>query len=265
MASVVNRYVIFVIVLAATVPNITCNAGAGKERPELVIAAAISLKDVFVDLGREFESLHNVKIIFNFAGSNSLQRQLENGAPADLFASASVAELDALVGQQLILPETRRTFAGNSVVLIGRAPPDGGDFGFDDLADQRISHIALGSGGVPVRIYCEEVLRELGLWNRLSGKYVFGNNARQVLQYVASGEAEAGLVYSTDAQSSPDVRVMQKADLSWHRPIVYPVAVVSDSHSPELAKDFIDFLLSASGRKTLLGHGFALPSEYRGP
>ena len=255
----------FVIVLAATVPNISCNARSGKDRSELVIAAAISLKDAFVDLGRAFEALHNVKITFNFAGSNSLQRQLENGAPADLFASASAAEIDALMRQQLLLPETLRTFAGNSVVLIGREQPDGGDFGFDDLAGGQISLIAIGSRGVPVRIYCEEVLQRLGLWNRLSDKYVFGNNARQVLQYVASGEADAGLVYGTDAHSSSHVRVMQKADLSWHQPIVYPIAVVSDSPSPELSKDFIAFLLSASGKRTLAEYGFILPSEHHGP
>lgn len=250
----INRYVAFFLLILFLLTGQECTRKS--ERQELFVAAAVSLKAAFTDIGRQFEAAHPVTITFNFGGSNLLQRQIETGAPADVFASAAEAQMDALQQKNLIVASTRVDFASNEVVLITPAdsPLTGGTF--QDLATSRIAAVAIGSPEVPVRIYSEEVLRHLGLWDQVLPKGVFGQNTRQVLDYVARGEVDAGLVYATDAAVNPAVRVLAVADPSWRRPIIYPAAVVADSPRQTLAKQFLDFLVSEPGRRTIERYGF---------
>ena len=241
---------LFVLILSG------CSTGTPDNREGLLVAAAASLKEVMTDIGNAFTTRYGTPVIFNFSGSNLLQRQIEAGAPADLFASAAAIQMDTLAARHLIIQETRTTFATNTIVLV--VPEDRPQLihTFDDLSDDRINRIAIGGEGVPIRVYSEEVLRHIGLWDTLSSKYIFGGNTRQVLEYVARGETDAGLVYRTDALIRSNIQVVAEADSSWHRPIAYPIAVVTDSRQQTAARQFIAFVMSEAGREIVRQHGF---------
>jgi molybdate transport system substrate-binding protein len=234
-------------------------AACAQARPELIVSAAVSLKDAFTKIGRRFEAKEGAVVTFNFGASSLLQRQIETGAPADVFASAAEIQMDRLAQQHLILPDSRKNFACNTLVLIVPGNSRLKAARFQDLGTAAFSRIALGSPGVPVRLYSEEALRMLNVWERVLPKCVFGENARQVLDYVARGEVDAGLVYATDAALMPKVRVAAVADSAWHRPILYPVAVVADSRQPDLARRFIAYLTGKEGQDVLKKYGFTVP------
>lgn len=227
----------------------------------LLVSATASLKDAFTEIGKHFEAQEHVKVAFNFGASSLLQRQIETGAPVDVFASAAETQMDQLQQKKLILPDTRKDFAGNTLVLVVPASSPLKKGSFADLATNKIPRIAIGAPGVPIRLYSEDVFKKLKLWDAVQPKCVFGENVRQVLDYVARGEVDAGLVYATDAVLLPGVRVLAIADASWSRPILYPVAVVSDTRQAALAKRFISYLSGKNGQKTLSKYGFILPKQ----
>ncbi len=246
--------ILLLIVLGLTL--VACSSRPSEDRTELLVAAAASLKEVLTDIGAAFETQYGTKITFNFAGSNLLQRQIETGAPMDIFASAAAMQMDALAAQKLIISDTRRMFATNAMVLITPQDSPIAIETFDDLTKEQITRIALGSAGVPIRLYSEETLRHIGLWDTLSSKFIFGGNTRQVLEYVARGETDVGLVYQTDALIRPKVRLVAEADSSWHHPIEYPIAVITSSPQQEIARQFIAFIMSDVGQEIVRRHGF---------
>lgn len=248
--------VLILCLIAFALPLVACSTAPSDDREELLVAAAASLKDVMTDLGAAFEATEGVKVSFNFAGSNLLQRQIETGAPADLFASAADAPMDVLASRDLIIRDTRKAFATNTLVLITPQDSPHAVNSFDDLTGAEMGLIALGGDGVPIRLYSEDLLRRKGLWDSLSSKFIFGANTRQVLAYVARGETDAGLVYRTDAVISDRVRIAAQAEPSRHRPIAYPVAVISGSRQEAAARRFIAYIISDAGQKIIRKHGF---------
>lgn len=249
--------------VALTFLGIQWSPAYAQSSATLLVSAAASLKDAFTQIGKQFEAQEQakVKIEFNFGASSLLQRQIETGAPVDVFASAAETQMDQLQQKKLILSDTRKDFAGNTLVLIVPASRLLKKGSFADLATSEIPRIAIGAPGVPIRLYSEEVLRKLKLWDAVQPKCVFGENVRQVLDYVARGEVDAGLVYATDAALLPGVRILATADPAWSRPILYPVAVVSDTRQAALAKRFITYLSGNDGQKTLRKYGFTLPKQ----
>ncbi|MBM3264940.1 MAG: molybdate ABC transporter substrate-binding protein [candidate division Zixibacteria bacterium] len=234
---------------------------ASEEKPDaLLVGAAISLKEPLEEIGRRFETETGRRVVFNLSASNLLQRQIETGAPADVFASAATSPMDALETAGLILPQTRKDFASNTLVLIVSVTDTLAIRSFEELKNADIHRIAIGSQDAPVRLYAEETLRHLGLWEMVLPKLVFGQNARQVVEYVARGEADAGLAYRTDAQRNAQIRVLATADTLWHRPIVYPIAVVAGRPYISLAIRFVDFTAGPVGREILARHGFGAPA-----
>jgi molybdate transport system substrate-binding protein len=223
---------------------------------------AISMKDVVEALGRRFTESHaGVRLRYNFGSSGELQKQIEAGAPVDLFISAAQRQMDELEKQGLIASATRRVFARNVLVVIKPA-----DSTLDlakpaDLLDSRVARLAIGNPRtVPVGQYTEESLRALGLWDRVHPKVVLAENVRQALDYVARGEVEAGFVYTTDAATRPgQVKEAFRPPEDSYRPIVYPVAVVKDSGHRALAEAFIELLLGRDAQAVLTRLGFQLP------
>lgn len=246
--------ILLLIVLSLTL--VACSSRPSEDRTELLVAAAASLKEVLTDIGVAFETRYGTKITFNFAGSNLLQRQIETGAPVDIFASAAAIQMDVLAAQGLVISATRRMFATNAMVLIIPRDSPVAIESFADLTDERITRIALGSAGAPIRLYSEETLRHIGLWDTLSSKFIFAGNTRQVLEYVARGETDAGLVYQTDALIRPKVRLVAEADSSWHHPIEYPIAVIAGSPQQDIARQFIAFIMSDAGQEIVRRYGF---------
>lgn len=236
----------------------TSSATAGNETIELHVSAAASLTDVMKELAAAYEKEHpNVKIVFNFGSSGALQQAIENGGETDLFFSAAQKQMNALEQAGLLAPETRRDLLQNEVVLI--VPKDGGKDlkDFKQVTGNEISHIALGEPkGVPVGQYSEEVFKKLGILDAVKAKAVYGSDVRQVLSWVESGEAECGVVYATDAAVSDKVRVAAKAPAETHKPIIYPAAVLKAAKQANVAKDFLAFAASGSGRTLFEKYGF---------
>ncbi len=231
--------------------------------PEITVSAAASLKNAFDEISRLYESRTGTKVVFNYGASGVLQKQIENAAPVDVFASAGARQMDALERAGLILPETRRDFARNTLVLI---VPHDAAFVPDSLTqlnDSRLQRLAIGNPKtVPAGQYAQQSLVKLGLWPQLASRLVLAEDVRQVLDYVARGEADAGLVYASDVALMRDaVRVVASAPEDSHDPILYPIAVIKDSRQKESAQRFVEFVLSPEGQAILQHKGFQGVSE----
>jgi molybdate transport system substrate-binding protein len=226
---------------------------------ELTLSVAISMKDAVEQVGRLFtQAQPGVVLRYNFGASGALARQIEAGAPVDVFVSAARREMDELEGRGLIDPATRRVFARNVLVVV--TP---GDARLDlatpaDLLAPRVTRVVIGNPKtVPAGRYTEESLRALGLWERLRPRIVLAENVRQALDYVARGEVDAGFVYATDAAARPgEVREAFRPAADTYRPIVYPAAVVRDSRQRALARAFVESLLGAPAQAVLRRLGF---------
>ncbi len=225
---------------------------------ELTVSAAASLADAFKALAPGFEAAHpGAKLRFNFAASGQLLQQIAQGAPVDVFASADEATMDRANAQQLIAPASRRVFASNALVLV--TPPGSTVASLVDLNQAGIKRIAVGKPAtVPVGRYTQQALQSARLWQALQPKLVPADHVRQVLDYVARAEVEAGFVYRSDAQGAKD-KVRVAMTVGGHEPVRYPVAVVTGSRQAALAQAFVDHLLGQAAQARLQQQGFGAP------
>ena len=223
----------------------------------LTVSAAASLQDALEAIEPIYKNNQTeVDITYNFGSSGSLQQQIEQGAPVDIFISAAAKQMDALEAKNLLLPDTRRDLLKNEMVLI--VPKDNTTItSFEDLGTDALTRIALGEpGSVPAGQYAEEVLTSLGLLDAVKPKVVYAKDVRQVLSYVATGNVDAGIVYTSDAKVSEDVKVVATASEDSHSPIVYPIAVLQDSVNPEAARELQDFLFTSEAQTIFEEYGF---------
>lgn len=223
---------------------------------DLTVSAASSLANAFADLGHAFEVAHpGDRVVLNLAASDVLLRQIEQGAPADVFASADEATMDRAAAARSIDPSTRRDFAGNTLVLIvaaaARVPK-----ALDELTGPGYAHIAIGNPeSVPAGRYARQVLVDAKLWDALQPQLVPTQNVRQALDYVARGEAQAGFVYATDAALLKD-KVGVALVVPTATPVRYPIAVTAASAHAQLARRFVEFAASADAQAVLGRYGF---------
>lgn len=229
---------------------------------EVIFSAAASMQDVLQEIKELYLSEYpQAKIIFNFGSSGSLQRQIEQGAPVDLFISAAPQQMDDLAKQQLLLNGTRQNLVKNQMVLVTSQNNQAID-NFDDLAQQSIQQVALGEPkSVPAGKYAREILVSLDLIDRIEPKTVYGKDVRQVLNYVATGNIAAGIVYRTDTMATKNVKIVATAPEKIYSPAIYPVAVVKDSHHPEAARQLLRFLFTPQARAIFKKHGFINVSD----
>ena len=226
---------------------------------ELSLSVAVSMKEAVEELARGFAAGRpGVALRFNFGASGELQKQIEAGAPVDLFVSAAQRQMDELEKAGLIVTSSRRAFARNVLTIIKPA-----DSRFDiskpgDLLDPRVKRIVIGNPKtVPVGQYSEESLRALGLWERIQPRLILAENVRQALDYVVRGEVDAGFVYTTDAAlRAGRVTEAFRPSEDTYRPIVYPAAVMAASRQQALARSFIEFLVSREAQTVLARLGF---------
>lgn len=224
----------------------------------LLVSAAASLKDSLEEIKSVYQKINpNLKVNYNFGGSGALQQQIENGAPVNVFISAGKKQMDALQSKELIIDDTRRDLLTNRLVLI--VPNNSDITTFQQLALPQVQKIAIGEPrSVPVGEYTQEVLKKLGLFEQIKSKFVLANNVRQVLAAVESGNANAGVVYITDAKTSKLVKVVEIAPENLHSPIIYPVAVLKNSKSISAAKQYVQFLSGKQARAIFEKYGFGI-------
>src|SRR5215469_4025683 len=226
------RRVLLPLTICALLISPSASSLGSSHEPEhsLTVSAAISLKDALDEIQGAFQSANSdTTLHFNFGASGTLQHQIEQGAPVDLYISAAPAQMDALASESLLVQGTRKDLLRNAVVLI--APRNRKMIAsFQDLIVPGIKVIAIGEPQtVPAGSYAQQVLTYFGLYDKLRPKYVFAKDVRQVLTYVETDNADAGIVYATDARGSNRVSVVATAPEDSHAPVIYPVAVLSTS------------------------------------
>ncbi|MEO1402744.1 MAG: molybdate ABC transporter substrate-binding protein [Cyanobacteria bacterium J06635_1] len=234
-------------------------AGADPGTPvTITVSAAASLQDALDEIAPQFSAAYpNIVIDYNFGSSGALQRQIEQGAPADVFFSAATQQMDALSEKGLIVPGSRQDLVTNSLMLIAPTRTNLDITVLTQIKDADISRFAVGEfRSVPAGQYAEQVFEKLDLLDPLQSKFVFGNNVRSVLAAVESGHAELGMVYATDAKLSTQVKVLATAPDGSHQPIIYPIAVVQNALNPEAAQIFIEFLTTDTAQEIFKEFGF---------
>ena len=224
---------------------------------ELTVHAAASLTDAMKEIGAAYEKESGDKLQFNFGASNTLARQNEEGAPADLFLSADEAKMDGLEKKGLLLAGTRRSLLSNSLVIVVAADASLAPKSASDLTKPEYKKIALGEPQtVPAGIYAREYLQKLGIWDALREKVVATESVRAALAAVESGNVEAGFVYKTDALISKKVRTALEVPIADGPKISYPMAVLQTSKKPERAKKLEEYLAGPAARQIFEKFGF---------
>lgn len=227
---------------------------------ELTVSAAASLTDSFREIAAAFQQKHpSTTVRLNFAASGTLLQQIARGAPVDVFASADLATMDKAQSEHLIVAAQRRNFAQNTLVLIVPTVGDANLAKLEDLRQASVRRVAVGNpDSVPVGRYTKRALERAGLWAPLEEKRINAQSVRQVLDYVARGEVEAGFVYATDAAIMRDrVRVVPTVPLE--EPVTYPIAPIAAASDPAMAQVFVDFVTGAQAQEILARYGFSNP------
>jgi len=240
----------------------TLDSEENRDSGKLIVSAAASMQDVLQEIKQLYlEKYPQANITFNFGSSGSLQHQIEQGAPIDIFISAAPQQMDNLATKELLMVGTRQALVENQMVLI--VPVDNkltGDF--EDLTKKSIEQIALGEpNSVPAGKYAQEILTNLNLAEQIKSKIVYGKDVRQVLNYVATGNIDAGIVYGSDTVNTQKVRVVAIASSENHSPVVYPVAALKNSKHPQAAKQMLEFFFTPQAQAVFKKHGFASGNE----
>ena len=229
---------------------------------QVTVFAAASLTDSLKEIAAAYEKQSGDKIIFNLGASSTLARQIEEGAPADIFFSADEAKMDGFEQKGLILRGTRRSRLSNSLVIVVAAEKGAAIDKPKDLATDKVKRLALAEPkSVPAGIYAREYLQKQNLWSAVESKVVPTENVRAALAAVESGNVEAGIVYKTDAGISPKVKVAYEIPAQEGAGISYPMAVVKETKQPEAAQKFLQYLDSNDAAKVFEKFGFIIRKQ----
>lgn len=229
---------------------------AGQAQETLTVFAAVSMKDSLEEAAKAFEAEGGEKIVFSFAASSVLAKQIEADAPADAFVSADLAWMDWAAERDLIKPETRRLIAGNALVI---AAPAGTAAVADPAALLGSGRFAMGDPEhVPAGRYAKAALESLDLWDKVKANAVFGENVRIALEFVRRGEVGAAIVYGSDRNAAPELTTAYVFPADSHAPVIYPAAVIAGGKD---AAAFLDFLSGEAGQAIFAARGFSRIEE----
>jgi molybdate transport system substrate-binding protein len=247
-----------VATIMVVLTGLACGSGSnGDAGGVLTVSAASSLKAAFLELGTMFEREQGATVTFNFDASGRLEKQIEGGAPVDVFASAAPAQVNTLVAKELVDKSTVASFAGNEIALVVPVDSELAITSFESLAATYVRRVATGDPATsPHGKAALEVLTTLGLLGVVQPKIIHAQNASQTLDYVERGEVDAGLIFANEAQGDARVRVVAESDPSWHSPIDYVIAVVASAKKKMLAQAFVDLVTSPQGQGILAKYGF---------
>jgi molybdate transport system substrate-binding protein len=257
----VTRRFWIVLLMAAAAALTAPTAPASAQGKDTLVFAAASLKNALDDIAAQWQRETGKKVVISYGASNNLIKQIEQGAPADMFLSADLDWMDYGQQKNLIKPDTRTSLLGNRIVLI--APKDSTakiDIrpGFDLAAALKGGRLAMASiDAVPAGKYGKAALEKLGAWDGVKDKIAQADNVRAALLFVARGEAPLGIVYQTDAASDPNVKIVGAFPDDTHPPIIYPVALTKESTNPDAAA-FLNFVKSPAARPAFEKQGFTV-------
>ena len=198
----------------------------------------------------------NVKFVFNFDSSGTLKTQIEEGAPADIFISAAMKQMDELDKGGFIKKDSIVKLLENKVVLIQPKDAKTEISSFEDVATDKVSMVAIGNADVPVGQYTEQIYKNLGLWDQVAAKANLATNVRQVLDWVATNNVDCGIVYATDAMIEENVKVICEAPQGTCDPVIYPAGVVKSSENAKAAEQFMEYLKTDEAKSVFTAYGF---------
>lgn len=258
-----KKFLISIILISFIVSNLVlfgCAQNQNRDEPvELLVSAAASLTDALEEIKELYtEENKNITVTYNFAGSGSLQQQIEQGAPVDVFISAASRHMNDLEQKNLIMDGTRIDLLTNKLVLIVPASDfQSGDF--QVLVKDEIKKIAIGEpDSVPAGKYATQVFDHFGILKDIEAKFIYGKDVRQVLTWVETNNVDAGIVYASDAVQADKIRILSEAPEGSHEPIIYPAAVIKNSRHAEQAQNFLDFLATSRAQEIFARHGFSV-------
>ncbi|MBS2969176.1 molybdate ABC transporter substrate-binding protein [Metabacillus sp. KIGAM252] len=247
------------ILIAAMVAMLAvsgCSSSNEKDKTELTVSAAASLKDVLTEIQKDFNKQHpTIELSFNYGASGTLQQQISQGAPADLFFSAAEDKFDLLKEEGEIDEKHALDLIGNEIVLI--TGKDSKIKSFEELNRLKGTFSIGTPESVPAGHYAKETLTTLGLWDKLTKQIVYGRDVRQVLNYVETGNAEAGIVYQTDASASKQIKIAAIPPEGSHSAIIYPLGIIKKTPHPKEAEKLYTYLISKEAMKTYEKYGFS--------
>jgi molybdate transport system substrate-binding protein len=226
---------------------------------EILVSAAASLAEVLKEISNGYRSKSKHTVRFNFGPSSGLARQIEEGAPADIFFSADLPQMDTLDRNGRLEPGTRKNLLSNQLVIIVPADSKLAMASPKDLVKSGVKRIALGEpSSVPVGVYSRKYLADEGLWNQVKPKIVPVQDVRATLAAVESGNVEAGFVYKTDAAVSKKVKVAFQVPSEKGPKIVYPIAIIKESNRKDAARDFMSYVQSPAAKDAFKRYGFVV-------
>lgn len=246
-------------VLAAA---LSLSPAQAQDKPPLLVFAAASLKNALDEINTAWTRQSGVEVRASYAATSALAKQMEEGAPADVFLSADLRWMDHVEKAKLIREGTRASLLGNSLVLVAAKDSKQGDVKIGEnfdlaklLGDGRLS--VAGTESVPAGRYAKAALQKLGIWPSVEKRLAEAENVRAALAYVSRGEAPLGIVYSTDAAADPGVKIIGTFPGDSHPPIIYPVGVLASSKNPA-AGAYRKFLAEPAAKKIFVKHGFTV-------
>ena len=233
-----------------------------QEKVTIMLAAAASLENCMVDeLIPMFEAANpNIAVQGTYDSSGKLQTQIEEGADVDVFISAATKQMNALDEEGLMDKESIAPLLENKIVMIIPSSSEGTPDKFEDMLD--MESVAIGDpDSVPAGQYAKEAFESMGIWDKINAKASLGTNVTEVLNWVAEGSAQGGVVYATDAASTDKVKVVAEAPEGSVSPVIYPVGIVEASQNKEAAQSFVEFLQGADAMKVFEKYGFSQPAK----
>jgi molybdate transport system substrate-binding protein len=259
----IKKYAIILGLSLVLISAITWGLKAKSAKTELVISAAASLQESLLAIQPEFEKSNSrIKLTFNFGSSGALQKQIEQGAPADIFIAAGAKQMKTLVDKKLVDSTNQLPLLSNDLVLIIPTDSKIKLEKLDELTKNEFNHIALGiPETVPAGAYAKETLQYINIYDALKYKLVQTKDVRQVLTYVETGNADAGFVYRTDAMTSKKVNVALTIDTKMHEPIIYPAGLIKATKHLNEAKSFYQYLQGKDAAAVFVRNGFKIPGS----
>lgn len=256
-----KRYLSIMFLLAFFLAG--CSPASSSPTPasvELTVAAAADLQFAFTEIGALYEQETGNKVIFSFGSTGQLAQQIENGAPFDLFAAANISFVDDLAKKGLVLPDSVALYARGRIVLAVNKDSGLSAVTLEDLLSDKITHIAIANPEhAPYGVAAKEALISAGVWDQIEDKIVYGENVRQTLQYVQTGDAQVGIV-ALSVANVPEI-TWSLIDDSLHNPLNQALGVVASSQHVDAAREFAAFINGEQGRPIMQKYGFVLPGE----
>ncbi|MGL4912553.1 MAG: molybdate ABC transporter substrate-binding protein [Romboutsia sp.] len=250
-----KKLILLYIVLVVILSLIGCESNT-KNKIELNISAASSLKDSMIKIKEEYEALNqNIKLTINYGSSGSLKQQIENGAPCDLFISAGKSQIEELENKNILIPNTIKNLLKNELVMI--APSDSILKSISDIKKEDVKHIGIGyPESVPAGSYAYETLNSLNLENKIKNKLVYAKDVKEVLAWVQLGNVDAGFVYFTDTVNNKQIKIIENIKEEYHSKIIYPMAIIKDSKNVKESKKLQQFLLEERAKNIFKEYGY---------